>query len=275
MGNITADKSHLHRWITAVVILPLLLVAIAVGPGWLLLVLVLLVTTGGLLEFFALTLGDVDVWLRMVALGMGLLLPLASYREGVLGLTAAITVVLFVALSVHLLIFAMDEAGARALGTVVFAQVYVPFGLSHLLLLLQQPAGRRWVVFALAVIFSGDTGAYYVGRRWGRHKLLPVVSPGKTIEGAAGGLCSSLALALLLGKTLFASHGISIGFLLALGFVLALAGQIGDLGVSMLKRLSKVKDAGGLLPGHGGLLDRLDSLLFALPATYYGVLFFV
>ena len=115
------------------------------------------------------------------------------------------------------------------------------------------------------MIFAGDTGAYYVGYRWGRHKLWPAVSPGKTIEGAAGGLISSLVVALLAGKSLLPSSEIGVGFLLTLGFVMAAVGQMGDLMESMLKRVSQVKDAGGLLPGHGGLLDRLDSLIFAFP----------
>ncbi len=125
----------------------------------------------------------------------------------------------------------------------------------------------------LFVVFSCDTGAYYVGHRWGRHKLWPAVSPGKTIEGAIGGLLSSVVVSLVVG-TLLPIDVATVGFLLALGFVLALVGQVGDLMESMLKRVSQVKDAGGILPGHGGLLDRLDSLIFAFPVVYYGVVFF-
>jgi phosphatidate cytidylyltransferase len=135
------------------------------------------------------------------------------------------------------------------------------------------PSGRQWIFLLFFVVFSCDTGAFYVGRRWGRHKLWPAVSPGKTVEGAIGGLLSSVAVSLLVG-TLLPLDVATAGFLLALGFILALVCQVGDLMESMLKRVSQVKDAGGILPGHGGLLDRLDSLLFAFPVMYYAVVFF-
>ena len=274
MASRPIDEYHLQRWLTAAVLLPLLLLIIALGPDWLVLVLVLVLSAGGLLECFALLLGQTKAWVQMVTLFVGLLLPLASYWKGPAGLTAAITAVVFVALSVHLLLYAREQAVAPSLGTVVFAQCYVPFALSHIVLLLQLPAGRRWIFFVLFVIFAGDTAAYYVGYRLGRRKLFPAVSPGKTVEGAVGGFFSSVALAVMFGKLVLSSAEIGAVFLLILGATLALAGQMGDLMESMLKRLSRVKDTSGVLPGHGGLLDRLDSLIFAFPLTYYGIVFF-
>ena len=273
MKNKTIDKHHLHRWLTAVVGLPILAMIIAMGPGWLLLALVLLVSAGGLLELSSLLLAGTKAWLRMLTWIMGLLLPLATYWKGLLGLTVATVATVFVALTVHLFLYAKQEKVLPSLGATVFSQLYLPFLLSHVLLLFRVPSGRQWIFLLFFVVFSCDTGAFYVGRRWGRHKLWPAVSPGKTIEGAIGGLLSSVAVSLLVG-TLLPLDVATAGFLLALGFVLALVGQVGDLMESMLKRVSQVKDAGGILPGHGGLLDRLDSLIFAFPVMYYGVVFF-
>ena len=200
-------------------------------------------------------------------------MTLATYWKDLLGLTVATVSTVFVALAVHLFLYARGEKILPSLGATVFSQLYIPFLISHVLLLFRVPSGRQWILLLFFVVFSCDTGAYYVGHRWGRHKLWPTVSPGKTVEGAIGGLLSSVAVSLLVG-TLLPLDAATVGFLLALGLVLALVGQVGDLMESMLKRVSQVKDAGGILPGHGGLLDRLDSLIFAFPAVYYGVVFF-
>ena len=274
MEKNSVDKQHLNRWLTAAVALPVLAFIIGLGPGWLLLGLVVLVTTGGMLELLSLLLPETKSWLRIAALAAGLLLPLATYWKGILGLNTATVAAIFLALTIHLLLYAKQKPVLQSLGATVFAQLYIPFLLSHVLLLLQVPSGRRWIFFLFFVIFAGDTGAYYVGHRWGRHKLWPAVSPKKTVEGAIGGLLSSLAVALLVGKLLLSLGEFGTTFLLSLGLVIALAGQIGDLMESMLKRVSQVKDASSILPGHGGLLDRLDSLIFAFPLTYYGVIFF-
>jgi len=126
--------------------------------------------------------------------------------------------------------------------------------------------GMTWIFFLLAIIFAGDISAYYVGSYLGKHKLNPAVSPGKTIEGAVGGLIGNL-LAGAVGIFFFLPTlpwTTGIVFFLAVG----IAGQVGDLFESELKRSSSIKDSGGLLPGHGGFLDRIDALLFASPVAY-------
>ncbi len=119
--------------------------------------------------------------------------------------------------------------------------------------------------------WCGEAGAYFVGRRFGRHRLAPRVSPGKTIEGGMAQLVVSVLVALAAAPV----AAISVLHALALGLVLGVVGQLGDLAESFLKRSAQTKDAGALLPGHGGLLDRLDSLLFNLPALYYYVSVFL
>ena len=274
MENGSIDRAHLHRWLTAAVALPLLTVMIGLGPGWLLLVVILLVTAGGMLELLTLVLAGAGTWLKAIALSMGLMFPLATYWKGIFSLTLATVAMLFIVLLVHLFLYAKHKAALPSLGAIIFSQLYIPFLLSHLFLIFRLPFGRRWIFFILFVIFAADTGAYYAGHRWGKHKLWPSVSPGKTVEGALGGLFASLVIALIAGKLLLYSGGFGLGFTLVLAFALAWVGQMGDLMESMLKRLSQVKDASSLLPGHGGLLDRLDSLIFAFPLTYYSVALF-
>lgn len=124
-----------------------------------------------------------------------------------------------------------------------------------------------------AIVMMTDTGAFYTGRTIGRHKLAPRVSPGKTIEGAIGGFVSAVASGILCKLSFFPE--IPIVHVIALGAALGAIGQVGDLAESMLKRGSNVKDSGDLLPGHGGMLDRIDSLLFCAPLLYYYSRFFV
>ena len=124
-----------------------------------------------------------------------------------------------------------------------------------------------------AIVIMTDTGAFYTGRTLGRHKLAPKISPGKTVEGAIGGFVMAVVAGLLCKLAFFPEiPAIHAG---ALGAVLGALGQVGDLAESMLKRGSNVKDSGNLLPGHGGMLDRVDSLLFCAPVLYYYSRFFV
>jgi phosphatidate cytidylyltransferase len=144
--------------------------------------------------------------------------------------------------------------------------VYIPLLLSFLVSIRRDPDGMTWVFLLLAIIFAGDISAYYVGSNLGRHKLNPAISPGKTVEGAVGGLAGNLLVGSI-GKFFFLpalSWGPAVLFFLAVG----LAGQVGDLFESEFKRSSKIKDSGGILPGHGGFLDRIDALLFASPVAY-------
>jgi phosphatidate cytidylyltransferase len=127
------------------------------------------------------------------------------------------------------------------------------------------------VMLLLAIVMTSDTFAYFTGSAFGRHKLAPLVSPGKTIEGLAGGLIGGVVAALLVRR--FGLPGIPLAAAIALGIVVAVFGVVGDLVESLMKRWSGVKDSGHLFPGHGGMLDRLDSLLFGAPVLYYYFLY--
>ncbi len=145
--------------------------------------------------------------------------------------------------------------------------LYIGWLLSHLVALRGLDSGRDWVFLALFTTFTSDTTAFFTGRVWGRHRLAPRISPGKTWEGAIGGvlgaIVASLALVLLFRLPL------SYGQIVLLGLLVSIFGQLGDLVESLFKRNMGVKESGKLLPGHGGVLDRMDSVIFAGIVTYY------
>jgi len=132
--------------------------------------------------------------------------------------------------------------------------------------------GAQWVFFLLMTVWAGDTCAYFVGTLIGKHRLYPQISPKKTVEGLLGGLAGSMVVAGLL-RVLFLKN-LPWSHTPILASSILLLGQIGDLGESMIKRAVNAKDSSGLIPGHGGVLDRLDSFLFSAPFLYYYVLYF-
>jgi phosphatidate cytidylyltransferase len=157
--------------------------------------------------------------------------------------------------------------------------LYVGVLLSLLVSLRGMDNGRNWVLFALLTTFASDTTAYLVGRKWGRRKLAPAISPGKTQEGAIAGVLGAIVFSLLfvpgqfgsLSNPLFISP-LSYYSAVLLGLAVSVFGQVGDLVESMIKRNMNAKDSGLLLPGHGGILDRMDSVAFAGIVVYYFVL---
>ncbi len=153
----------------------------------------------------------------------------------------------------------------------VFGLLYIGVFGAHICLLRVMPEGAAWILVATAITAGSDTGAYFSGRRFGRHKLCPAVSPKKTVEGVVGGVLAAIFTSLLVGHWLLAEPR-SV-FLVCAAVVLSLFGVMGDLIESVIKRGVGVKDSGSCLGGHGGILDRIDSLLFVIPALYYILLF--
>jgi phosphatidate cytidylyltransferase len=166
-----------------------------------------------------------------------------------------------------------------AAGVTVYGGVLVGAGFASAMLLRNlDPAttGASWqgaslVAFPLTIIWTGDTTAYFFGTRWGRRKLIPSVSPKKSIEGAVAGLSGSVIAAVVFERLVFdAWFGLSVGTAAAAlgGAIVGAVGQVGDLAESVVKRGAGVKDSGRIFPGHGGVLDRFDALIFAMPAAW-------
>ncbi len=168
--------------------------------------------------------------------------------------------------------FASDhDTHARAFKLAAGTLAVVPAWCALALLHASEPNGHRWLLVALSIVWAGDTGAYFAGRAFGRHKLAPRISPNKTVEGLVGGMiCALIAAALFswyAGATLQQMPAV-----LGVALVTFLASVVGDLFESLLKRHVNVKDSGNVLPGHGGILDRIDAVLAALPVFALGKL---
>lgn len=197
---------------------------------------------------------------RAVVVATGTLLTVALYLRPDLALLWFVAAVMVGLTAVLLRPGEIAGAAARA-GLVVLGLIYVggltaPLGLLHR----QLPDGPRWVLTALAATFANDTGAYFAGRALGRHKLYPAISPAKTVEGAVGGLGLCVAVLFLVRATFFPA--LTVADCLLVAIPASVVGPIGDLVESMLKRAAGVKDSGHLIPGHGGILDRVDAVLF-------------
>jgi phosphatidate cytidylyltransferase len=260
---------HLKRWITGLSALPFLIYFIYKGGVWLSSLLTI-ACLFSLWEYFRIVFGDdekarlnpVVVWGFIV----GPAIIWISYYKGLQGVLALVAVNLIVTAFISLFQFKNDPLVMESIKKQLQGIVYIPVPLSFLVVIRHSPQGMIWVFVLLAVVFAGDITALYVGTFFGRHKLCPAVSPGKTIEGSLGGIAANLVVGGI-AKMLFLPGlpwGLTILFIIAVG----IAGQVGDLFESELKRTSKVKDSGGLLPGHGGFMDRIDALLFASPVAY-------
>ena len=261
-----------QRELTAAVLIPAVLAVLVAAPPWAWALLVALAATVALLEFFRLI--EAAGWIVPKPAGVGLFLAIvaAAHFASLLALVV-LTGVTLLALPTLVMFASPREAVLLASSaSSVFATLYVALGAGAMIGL--RAIGWQPVVFLLAIVWAGDSAAYYAGRRWGKRKLAPVVSPKKTWEGLWGQLGAGPAFGAAAALLLFpsaAASGAPRTLLLgaALGLVVSVVAVIGDLLESTFKRSCAVKDSGGLLPGHGGLLDRLDSLLYASPVLLF------
>jgi phosphatidate cytidylyltransferase len=256
------------RILVTVVLVPIVLGAVWLGHWWMF-ALVVIATALALHEY----------WL--MARPLSPLAP-AGYIGAALALVGAemsgLRWMVAGVLSTFVLAFvlqAISEARAAATAAIsatVTGALWIGGGLGFMILLRGIPHhGRLALVTLLVAVWAGDTFAYFGGRLLGRHKMAPSTSPGKTWEGFVFGTAATIFVAFV---ALYKQHFLTIRESIVLGVVLALAGPIGDLFESLLKRDAGVKDSGNLLGGHGGMLDRLDAFLFAAPAAYFTILAF-
>lgn len=276
---------------TAALLIPPVLYAIYRGGAWLLGI-VLLGTLLALREFYQLIEEKGAQPIRSFGYVSGAALPVLAYLGAQEQALVLFTVVLLAMMMVQLTKAQIGEALSSISGT-FFGVFYVAWLLSYAVVLrefhsavsafrwgeevarhMHPEVGGFYLLFTISVVVLGDAGAYFVGRTYGRRKLAPRISPGKTVEGALGALAAG-TLGGLVVKQIFdvmaPALSFDLGYIAAglFGFVLALVGLLGDLVESLLKRDAQVKDSGGLLPGTGGVLDRIDSNLLAIPVMYY------
>jgi phosphatidate cytidylyltransferase len=260
-------SSHFQRFITAAVLIPFLFAYILWGGPLLFAFLIWIGMLAGTYEYFSLT-GPERIRGEMGLHGvLGTLALTGAYFHGLEGLFGALIFNFSVLVIYLVLTFKEDGRFFDRLGKQLFALCYLPLFLPFFILLRGGPEGIHWIFFVLAVNYAGDTGAYYTGRTFGRNKLAPAVSPKKTWEGSIGGLAANSLVAWIFQQTLFKTF--SVGEMILLGLIVGILSQFGDLLESMIKRASGVKDSGNLFPGHGGFLDRVDSLLLPAPVVYF------
>jgi phosphatidate cytidylyltransferase len=258
---------HLKRWATGVIAVPILFLTIAYGAETIFTLLIIVVALVGVTEYNRMVFGTGVCREKIETLAVALLILTAvAARDRVL-LVAVLSFAVMVILMLNLLQIRQEGLDMSRVGKVILGVMYVPLLMSHFILIRQEPEGIRWIFFILVLAFSGDIAAYYVGRGIGRRKLLPEVSPGKTVEGTIGLFAGSIIGCILFRQLFFPI--LPVLHTVILGLVGSVAGQLGDLCESALKRTAGVKDSGTLLPGHGGILDRLDCLMFITPFVYY------
>lgn len=246
--------------------LPLLIGIVLKAPPLIFAAFISLCSFLGLSEFYRMSLPGRKIAGVVAALAGGCMPLLFPFRTNDLFFLALTVTILACAVFFLFSIEDIRKAGGE-FALLVAGFLYVPFLLGHLVLVRELPHGIPWIFFMMVLVMSGDSAAYYVGSALGKHKLYPVVSPNKSVEGALGGLAGSLLGAFICRLTFFPELSVMDCVLTVL--VIGPLGQVGDLFESLLKRSFGVKDSGTIIPGHGGMLDRLDSILFATPAIYY------
>jgi phosphatidate cytidylyltransferase len=250
------------------VVLPLLLAALFLGPPWLGAGLIAVACALALYEFFALLQArGIQPLSASGFLALGLVF-LEVAQPG--SLPPLMPAVLVVALLPALGRGAAPAESVTAAALTLLGGAYLgALGGSMAALHLREPVSQGpWrLVLLLAIIMVSDTAAYFVGHLWGRHRLAPAISPGKTVEGALGALAGGIPAALVVRTIAFPA--MPVAHAVALGVFVTALGIAGDLSESLMKRWAGAKDSGTLFPGHGGMLDRLDSLLFGAPVLYY------
>jgi phosphatidate cytidylyltransferase len=249
------------------------------GIGWLLLLLVgtyplfcIVITAGGgiaLYEFLHMSLPENERKYIPPGIILGIFPILVASLWGIWALTSSLFLTLLLLIILTVVAYPSLDNGQVFVCRQWFGIFYIGFCGAHLILLRSFPNGIFWLLLLTAITVSSDTAAYYVGRKLGKTKLYPTLSPGKTRAGAVGGIIGGIIGGLLVAAFVFESANLAMIGLLSL--ILSAIGIIGDLIESLIKRVSGVKDSGQILPGHGGLLDRCDSILLTAPALYYAL----
>ena len=266
-------SSNMQRWLTGIVLAVVLLLVIGWGSLEVLAAVITVVIVVGVWEYNSIVFGAGFLKEKIESLVFAILIPLAVFLGNDQLLIALLAFAMMIVFIVFLWRVNESNFDLSAVAKVIFGIIYIPLLASHFILLRKLDSGIYWILLVLVIAIVGDTVALYVGKSLGKRKLIPLVSPGKTVEGTIGLIAGATLGACLFGHFLFPEIGI-VHFLL-LGFFASIIGQLGDLCESVIKRNYGRKDSSSLLPGHGGLMDRMDSLIFVAPFVYYYRIFVI
>ena len=258
----------MKRILTAIILIPAVVGLVLWGHAYLLAGISAVIAELGLWEFFRLA----EASGSRVARSSGYAFAAAIVFSGIAQNSSVCVlgaIVFFLMLAMTWAMFSGRELKGflAEIASTLLGIAYVAIPLSLLVWVCLRPGGRALALFALVLVWTGDTMAFFVGSHWGKHKLAPRISPGKTWEGTLASFGSTIGVGLLYVR--FFSSGFGYGEAALLSASVNVAAQVGDLAESALKRGAGVKDSSNLVPGHGGVLDRIDALLFAAPVLWY------
>lgn len=255
------------RLATGLILIGILTASLTVAPVWLFKVLVVLLSCGALIELYRLLFKN-DYFSQVTGLLYGLLVTAILVFFGLpLWLFPLVLGFFFILSLFHMAHFTTVEGSIKRLGLVLFGTLYICAPVSVVSWLRGADHGRSLIVFAISIVALGDTFAYAAGKSFGKHKMSPLISPNKTFEGLIASFFGGIIASLICWKVFW--PGLPLWLIIFLGVSVAFIGAMGDLVESMLKRDYHVKDSGSLLPGHGGILDRIDALIFAIPFIFF------
>lgn len=261
------------RVISALIGLPLLFAAVIIDMRVFIGVIYIIVLIG-LYEYYTAVSNSSIKPMKYLGMLCGLvLLFLVSDSSTINMVMPFLTIMMLVLLSLPIFIKKYSFLGA---GVTIIGILYIPLCFGYLLLIRVMPiTGVYLIWFVFIVSWLSDTSAYFIGRAFGKTKLSPSISPKKTVEGAIGGILGSVLGSIAYGFILqsFSIINIPLWHLFIIGILGSIISQVGDLAASSIKRNVGIKDYGNIMPGHGGLLDRFDSILFAAPLIYYYIIF--
>jgi phosphatidate cytidylyltransferase len=261
-----------HRIASFIVWMFILWFVIFLVPAWVFAVSISVVVGFGLYEFFEMVSKKGILVYRYFGIATGCLIPLTAYMSFAPSAEMEFIFMMTICLCVFLLQFTRrnTEQALVGIATTVLGIFYIGWFFSFMVKLRVLPPlemdGRFLILYLIATTKSGDVGSYIIGTFFGKHQLIPRISPKKSIEGTIGGSLISFSMAIILRGLL---PGVSMLNICIIGLLLSVIGQIGDLSESLIKRDCKVKDSGSLFPGLGGILDMIDSLIFATPVFYF------
>lgn len=269
------DNGIIQRVVYSILIIVFAALTVFIFPSWFFCFVLTAIIAAALYEFYSLVEKKGVLIFKMSGIAIGIIVPLSIFFSFEPTKGWELLFIIAVLLTIFILQFTRKESNQAIVGvsTTLFGILYISWTFSFLMKLKMVsephlPSGSLLVVFLLLVTKSGDIGAYFIGTAFGKHHLIPRISPKKSVEGAIGGFVFSVAFAIL---SKYYLPEIPVFHLAVLGCLLGILAQVGDLSESLIKRDCQVKDSANLIPGLGGILDLIDSILFTAPTLYFYV----